>query len=160
MWQGLLRTLARHAAGISLNADEMCGRPVAVTRHSAERFLTLGHRATVARRQRRGPPVRHHYGPSDAMTHHRMEDRMQRGRRQDPTCPCRWRHHWLLLAIVPYSVGFTYPGATCRALGAHCSCPTLSYKRLRQAPLPRGRKKEKAQARQAWAQYNSVIPWT
>jgi hypothetical protein len=40
--QGLLRTLARHAAGSSLNADETCGSPVAVTRHSAEQFNDTG----------------------------------------------------------------------------------------------------------------------
>jgi hypothetical protein len=44
---------------------------------------------------------------------------------------------------VPYRVGFIYPGATCWALEAHCSCPTLSYKRLGQVPLPRDRKNGK-----------------
>jgi hypothetical protein len=34
-------------------------------------------------------------------------------------------------------------------LEAHCSCPTLSYKRLGQAPFLRGQKIEKAQARHA-----------
>jgi hypothetical protein len=42
-----------------------------------------------------------------------------------------------------------HPGATCRALGAHCHYPTLSYKRLGQAPFSMGLKTEKAQARQA-----------
>jgi hypothetical protein len=131
---------------------------------------TLGHGAAVAWRQRRGPPVSHRYGPSDATTQHRIEDRMQRGRRQDPTCPRHWRHHWLLLTVVPYSVGYTYPGATCRALGAHCTCPTLSYKRLGQTPFSRGQKIEKAQTRQAWARiqpnsfvnvgYYAQVAWT
>jgi ribosomal protein L16/L10AE len=51
--------------------------------------MTLGHRATAARRQRRGPPVSRRYVPSDATTQHRIEDRMQRGSRQDPTYPRR-----------------------------------------------------------------------
>jgi hypothetical protein len=55
---------------------------------------------------------------------------------------------------VPYSVGFTYPGATCRALGAHCSCPTLRYKRLGQAPLPRGGKKKRV--RQGRLEHNTT----
>jgi hypothetical protein len=33
--------LAGHAAGGSLNADETCGRPVAVTHHSVERIQRL-----------------------------------------------------------------------------------------------------------------------
>jgi hypothetical protein len=37
---------------------------------------TLGYRATPTRRQRRGPPVSHRYGPSDATTQHRADDRM------------------------------------------------------------------------------------
>jgi hypothetical protein len=56
--------------------------------------------------------------------------------------------------VVPYSVGFTYPGATCRVLGAHCSCPTLSYKRLGQAPLPRGRRKKRL--RQGRLEHNTI----
>jgi hypothetical protein len=51
--------------------------------------MTLGHRATAARRQQRGPPVSSRYGPSDAMAQHRIEDRMQRDSRQDPVCPRR-----------------------------------------------------------------------
>jgi hypothetical protein len=53
---------------------------------------------------------------------------------------------------VPYSVGFTYPGATCRALGAHCSCPTLSYKSFGQAPLPE--KKRWKRLRQGKLEHN------
>jgi hypothetical protein len=45
---------------------------------------------------------------------------------------------------VPYSVGFTYPGATYRALRAHYSWPTLSYKRLGHASFSKGQKTEKA----------------
>jgi hypothetical protein len=37
--------------------------------------------ATVARRQHRGPPVRHHYMPSDVMAPRRTIDRVQGGRR-------------------------------------------------------------------------------
>jgi hypothetical protein len=105
--------------------------------------MTMGHRATAARRQWRGPPVSHRYGPSDATAPHRIEDRMQCGRRQDPADPRHWRHHWRLLAVVPYSVGFTYPEATCQALGAHCSYLNLSYKTLGQVPFSWGRKNRK-----------------
>jgi hypothetical protein len=55
---------------------------------------------------------------------------------------------------VPYSVRFTYPGATYQALEAHCSCPTLSYKRLRYAPLLRGRRKKRL--RQGRLEYNTT----
>jgi hypothetical protein len=34
--------LIRHATGSSLNADETCGRPVAVAHHSAKRFDDSG----------------------------------------------------------------------------------------------------------------------
>jgi hypothetical protein len=37
---------------------------------------TLGYRATATRHQRRGPPVSHRYGPSDATVQHRTDDRM------------------------------------------------------------------------------------
>jgi hypothetical protein len=56
---------------------------------------------------------------------HRTDNWMQGVKWQDPTCPCCWRHHWLLLAVVPYNVGFAYPRATCRTLGAHCKPPDL-----------------------------------
>jgi hypothetical protein len=48
---------------------------------------TLGYRATATRRQHRGPPVSHRYGPSDATAQHRTNDRMQGGRQQDLACP-------------------------------------------------------------------------
>jgi hypothetical protein len=50
---------------------------------------TLGYRATATRRQRRGPPVSHRYGSSDAMAQHRTDDRMLSARRQDPAFPRR-----------------------------------------------------------------------
>jgi hypothetical protein len=50
---------------------------------------TLGYSTIATQRQRRGPPASHRYGPSDATTQHRTDDRMQDGRRHDPACPRR-----------------------------------------------------------------------
>jgi hypothetical protein len=47
----------------------------------------------------------------------------------------------LLLAVVPYNIGFDLPRGHLSGFGTHCNCPTLSYKRLGQAPLHRGREK-------------------
>jgi hypothetical protein len=41
-------------------------------------LTTLGYRATATLRQHREPPVSHRYGPSDATTQHRTDDRMPR----------------------------------------------------------------------------------
>jgi hypothetical protein len=49
--------------------------------------ITLCYSTTTTRRQRRGSPVSHRYGPSDVTAQHRTDDRMQGDRRQDPACP-------------------------------------------------------------------------
>jgi hypothetical protein len=170
MFLRLLRAFARHATDGLLNADETCRQtgcrvgpahqtcnPITVVYHSAEWLTTLGRQrgqagsydVTAARRQHRGPPVRHHYKPSDATAPHYTTDRVQGGRRQDQTCPRRWRHHLLLLAIVPYSIGFDLPRDHLSGLGTHCNCSNLSYKRLRQAPLHRGRSEKRLRLTQA-----------
>jgi hypothetical protein len=46
---------------------------------------TLGYSATATY----GPPVSHRYGPIDTTAQHRTDDRMQGGKRLDPTCPRR-----------------------------------------------------------------------
>jgi hypothetical protein len=44
---------------------------------------------------------------------------------------------------VPYIIGFDLPRGHLSDLGIHCNCSTLSYKRLGQTPLHKGRKKKR-----------------
>jgi hypothetical protein len=51
-------------------------------------------------------------------------------RREDQAGPRHQKHHFLLLAVGPYNLGFYLPQGHLSGLGTHCNYPTLSYKRL------------------------------
>jgi hypothetical protein len=101
-FQGLLCAFVRHATDGPLNTDETCGQtgcrvgpaqqtcsPVTVVYHNAEWFNNSGPtarsgrhlRCDCSRHQRHGPPVRHHYRPSDVTTPRRTTDRVQGDKR-------------------------------------------------------------------------------